>query len=798
MRFRLLLLFQLGWLLPFTLPAQKTSVHSLTGYVREAVTGKPIAGATVFVQNNRKGTRTGSDGYFVIPLPEGKYTVRFSHVGYVVKTEAVTLNKLLLLNVELAEDSQYLQEVVVQTEAPDRNVRKVEMGVTQLSIKNIKRIPAFMGEVDIVRSLLLLPGVTTVGEGATGFNVRGGSVDQNLVLLDEVPLFNTSHLFGFFSVFNPDVVRDATLHRGGIAAGYGGRASSVLDIKIKEPEAEKWTLNGGIGLVSSRLGVEGPVIPRKLSVLAATRVSVNDFLFQLGPPSLRGTKANFYDLTTKVKFQPNEQHTVTFTGYVSRDVFKLPSDSLASLEVNASSTRFDYETMAGAVRWNYFISKRFNLATTAIWSRYQTETSVPDSSNAFRLQAEVLHRQVRSDLSINVNEKHQVQTGASLIDYSIQPNRLVPGPFSNVLPVVLPIERAYEVAAYVQDDWNLTSTVALQLGLRYSALLNRGPADVRTYSPEQPREPGTAAAEQEYGAGKIYHSSGGIEPRLAVRWNLAPGQSVKAGYHRLRQYINLITNTTAALPTSRWKLADQNVSPVIADQWSLGYFRNINNDAIELSAEVYYKTLQNALDYKDGADLTLNALPETDLLQGRGQAYGLETQLRKNKGAWTGWVSYTYSRTFLTIDSPFVEERINGGRAYPANFDKPHTLNATATYRPSLRFSLSLNFTYSTGRPITQPYGRAVINGVRVPIFINRNQERIPDYHRLDFSMLFEQDPARQRRVQQSWVFAIYNVYAHKNAYSVFYRFDPRQDKDAFKLAIFGSVFPSLTWNFKF
>ncbi|HEX9956490.1 MAG TPA: carboxypeptidase-like regulatory domain-containing protein, partial [Fibrella sp.] len=327
----------------FSQPKQE---YSLSGYVRQAGTNTPIVGATIFIQSTRAGTVTGKDGFFSLPLKAGTYPIRISHIGFVSQEISVEVNKLTLVTVELVSDTQYLEEVVVQTEAPDRNVRKVELGVTQLSIKNIRRIPAFMGEVDVVRSLLLLPGVTSVGEGATGINVRGGSIDQNLVLMDDAPLFNTSHLLGFFSVFNPDIVRDLTLHRGGIAPSYGGRASSVLDIKIKEPETERWSAYGGIGIVSSRAGVEGPVIGKKLTMLAATRLSFNDFLFNLGPASLSGTRANFYDFTTKVKWQPSEKHTLTSTGYYGRDVFKLPSDSLSGVEINASSTQFDYETLA--------------------------------------------------------------------------------------------------------------------------------------------------------------------------------------------------------------------------------------------------------------------------------------------------------------------------------------------------------------------------------------------------------------------------------------------------------------------
>ena len=603
---------------------------------------------------------------------------------------------------------------------------------------------------------------------------------------------------GFFSVFNPDVVRDVTLNRGGVAAAYGGRASSVLDVKIREPNTEKWGVNGGIGLVSSRLGVEGPIVKNKLSVLVAGRASFNDFLFKLAPPNLRGTRANFYDLTTKLKYQPSEQHTVTLTGYHSTDVFKLASDSLSSQEINASSTQFGYQTSNAVLRWNYFVSRQLNVATAVILSRYRADLSSPDSANAFRLRSGVGHRQLKSDVTYTPNESHQAQAGLSVIDYVVQPNTRTPGPFSNVLPVDLTRERAYELAVYAQDEWKLNTTVSVLIGLRYSALLNRGPATVRTYAEGRSRQDETVTSTQTYNGGSVYHVAGGLEPRLSVRWSVGEGQSVKAGYSRLRQYIQQVTNTTAALPTSRWHLSDPYTQPQIADQWSLGYFRNTADNALEASGEVYYKAITNAIDYRDGAELQLAEAVETQLVQGRGRAYGFEALLRKNRGFWTGFVAYTFARTFLTMHSPYAEERVNGGRAYPANYDKPHTLNALAVYRPTAWFNLSLNFTYSTGRPITQPSARARINGVYVPIYLDRNQQRIPDYHRLDFSMTFEQNPVKKKRNQSSWVFAIYNVYARKNAYSIYYRLDNRADKDAYKLAIFGTAFPSLTYNFNF
>ncbi|WP_461097347.1 TonB-dependent receptor [Spirosoma luteolum] len=773
-------------------------VFSVTGYVRDARNNQPIQGANIVVLNVSKGYVTARDGFFVLSLPRGTYVLKFTHVGFRPTLDTIQVQGMLFREIQMQDDAKDLEEVTVTSETPDRNVRKVELGVSQLSMRSIRRIPTLLGEVDVIRSLLLLPGVSTVGEGAPGFNVRGGSTDQNLVLFDDAPVFNTSHLMGFFSAFNPDVVRDVTLNRGGVAAAYGGRASSVLDVKVREPDAGQWHVNGGIGLIASRLGVEGPLIKNKLSVLLGGRSALSNVLFRLAPPNLRNTRASFYDLTGKLKYQPGEQHTVTLTGYLSQDVFKLPADSLSGQEINASSTQFDYQTLNGTLRWNYAINRRTNLNTALVLSRYTANLSSDEPVNAFALKSGVWHRQLKTDLSYALSDAHQVQAGLSAIDYRVQPNTRVPGPLSNVLPVDLAAERAYELAAYAQDEWTVSPTLSVLVGLRYSELLSRGPATVRTYAENSPRQDETVVSTQTYGSGAIYHSAGGLEPRLAVRWTVGTGQAVKLGYSRLRQYIQQVTNTTAALPTSRWHLSDPYTKPQIADQWSLGYFRNTADNAYEASGEVYYKTLANAIDYRDGAEIQLAQAVETQLVQGKGQAYGFEGLVRKNKGRWTGFASYTYARTLLTMNSPFAAEQVNRGNPYPANFDKPHTLNMLATYRPTAWFSLSLNFTYSTGRPITQPYAKAFINGVYIPIYVDRNQQRIPDYHRLDFSMLFEQNPLKKKRNQSSWVFSIYNVYARKNAYSVFYRLNNAANKDAYKLSIFGTIFPSLTYNFKF
>jgi ferric enterobactin receptor len=801
---RLTLLFFLAAISLHPLRAQNTGAGGLIGSVSNAHTGQKMDNVTVFVVEARRGAQTDGDGFYYLSLKQGIYTVKFSSIGFKPVLKEITIvfgqNNL---NVEMEEDTRLLDEVTVTTGKPEENVQKVEIGASRLNIRSIQKIPAFMGEVDVMRSLLMLPGVTTVGEGTSGINVRGGSVDQNLVLMDDVPLFNTSHLFGFFSVFNQDAVRDVTLQRGGVPARYGGRASSVLDVRLKYPNSEKFTGSGGIGLVSSRLTLEGPVASRKLSTLLAGRASFNDFLFKIGPPSLRDTKANFYDLTNKWYWLINDRHELTFTGYASQDNFKISSDSLSSVEVNASSSVFGYQTLGGSLRWEYAVRDGIKWEAAAVMTRYLSTTTVPDSANALDLMSSILYKNIKFMYSNQTSGQHQFAAGGDIISYGIRPNTLTPGPVSNLLPLDIEREQGVEASAFVEDEWKLTGNLSAVLGLRYSHFIRLGAATINRYASNGPLAADVITESVGYEKGETIASSGGLEPRAALRWTLDPATSIKMGYNRMRQYLHLISNTTAALPTARWTLSSPYIRPQIADQVSLGVFKNFRKDMFETSAELYYKKLENAIDYKDGADIVLNPALETAVLQGEGRAYGLELMAKKNSGFWTGWVSYTYARTFLQIDSPFPEERVNRGNRYPANFDRPHTLNAMAVYRPNLLVTVAFNFTLSSGRPATYPLGRytlyePTVFGASVPIYLNRNQDRIPAYHRLDFSITFDQNPEIERKWKSSWVFSLYNVYARKNAFSVFYSLRPYATTEANKLSIFASVFPSLTYNFKF
>ncbi len=786
-----------------------SNTYLVDGTIKRMADGKPLPNVNVSIEGAKYGVTTNQDGYYLLSLPKGTFTIVYSFVGYETRKiiYEVTTKADQQINFDMIEASVELDEVEVQDRAVNHNISDPKIGVNRLNIKTIKRLPAFMGEVDIIRSLFTLPGVTTVGEGATGFNVRGGSIDQNLVLMDDAPVFNSSHLMGFFSVFNPDVVKTIDFYRGGVPAQYGGRTSSVLDIKLKTAsEAQKLSIQGGIGLVASRVMVEGPIIKDKLYFITAARGSFSDFLFKYVPNnSVKGTKANFYDITQKLEYKISEKDRIYFTGYLGKDVFKLSGDSLALEEVNASSTRFEWQTTNGTLRWNHIFNDKVFANLTGVISDFQSNLINPEGDNAFEIRPRITYKNLKADVNFLAGKNHQFDAGISVISYNIDPGSLIPTSATPTInPQIIPSEKSLESAIYLNDEWKISNRITLMYGLRYSHFQAVGPYTVNSYQEGQPRDSLLIASRKSYADGETIATTGGLEPRLALRIGLTENTSVKFSYNRMRQYIQLVSNTTAALPTDRWKGSDAYINPQIADQLSVGYFQNLKGNEIELSAEVYYKTIQNITDYKDGERLLLAKYIETILLQGKAQAYGFEFMLKKKQGRLTGWTTYTYSQTNLTVNSIFPVEQINRGLTYPANYNKPHIFNLIANYQHSKRMSYSANFTYSTGRPVTYPEDKYYVGGIYIPNYTLRNNEQIPDYHRLDVSMTIEANPYKKRRWQNSWVFSIYNLYSRKNAYSVFFK--PKNSNiylyynrvNAFQLSIFGSILPSITYNFKF
>jgi hypothetical protein len=789
-------------LLVFLSVAAHAQTVQLTGTVRDSITHQPIPRAAVVVDYDKytkgKGTYTDEQGRFSLSVLPGRRIFIVRHVGYLPFRATLVLGQNTTFDVRLPTVASQLEEVVVTSKGYDRNVRQPLLGVSQINITTLKRMPAALGEVDILRSLQLLPGVTSVGEAANGVNIRGGTTDQNLILLDDTPIFNPTHMFGLFSVFPPDAVSGLDLYKGNVPARFGGRAASVLDIALKNPDLETFRLNGGLSLVANRLTLETPLVKNKLGVLVSGRGAFNDFLLPLASSRLDGIKAKFGDGVVKAFWRVNDRNTVTAMGYWSKDFFQ--TNLLGSLaNIPAVATQFDHRTTNGMLRWFHAFSPKLNLQTTALAAYYVPQVlSVEDSTaNKVALRQALLQRTLKSNLNYQTG-RHKWEAGLSATHYRLDPGELRPGTSPSVNYQRTPTERGLELALHLEDEIELSSRLAVSAGLRYSHFLNLGPALVRRYAAGEVPDATTVVDSAQYGKGRVFHQYGGFEPRFGVRYALSPTASLKVGYNLMRQYLQVVTNTTTPLPTSRWKTADPHIQPQISQLVSAGYFRNLKDNIFELSAEVYYRATKHVLDYRPGANFLLQPYPETQLLQGRSRAYGLEVMFTKKKGELTGWVNYTYARTLNQVAQGVdFRDQINNGDWYRANYDRPHSVNASLNINQGKHHSFSFNFAYSTGRPYTAPEGFIRYQGRTFPFYDERNQYRLPAYHRLDFAWNIYRPSLKARRWQGHWTFTVYNLYGRRNAYSIFYRTEGKAT-NPYRLQIFAAPMPSLTYNFEF
>lgn len=768
----------------------KGNTALVSGYIREGATGQGIVGATVFAKNASVGTSTNLNGYFTLSLPVGTDQLNINSLGYEEEVRNVRVISDGSLAVDLYEQTARLEEITISERAEDDNISSSQMSATRMNIQKVKKMPAFLGEADLISSIELLPGVSVAGEGAAGYNVRGGDVGQNLILLDGIPIFNPSHLFGFFSAFNADLLRDATLYKGGIPARYGGRIASVLDVSLKEGNLREFRGSGGIGLIASRLSLEIPLVEEKSALIIGGRASYSDWILrQVDDLQIRNSEASFYDANIKWTYRLNESHKLGVTGYLSNDDFTF-----------AQNTSYGYGNVGLAINWDFLISRQWLSSFSLTHSRFNYSLgNLQDSSRASLLRAGFAISEGRWNLTRYWGERHQVDVGGTLSRYDFQPGSLEPeGEFSFAVPKDLADEQAWDASVYVNDEFRINTRFTLNLGLRFNHYRAVGPQEVAVYEAGLPRSASTVIDSLSYGEGETLASYQGFEPRLGLRIGLDTRSSLKISYNRLRQNMHLVSNTTAITPTDIWKLSDNYVRPQIGDQYALGYFRNSFGNAVEASVEVYYKDIQNLLEYKDGAEILVNEQLETDLLSGTGRAYGVEVFLAKNLGRLTGWLSYTYSRTERRVEGFFPEERINQGEWYPANFDKPHDFTVVGNWQFTRRVRLGFNFTYSTGRPVSLPVGSYRVGGLSVAHFSDRNQYRIPDYHRLDLSFSIDGNLKKKKKWDSSWTFAIYNLYGRNNPYSVFFSNGTSGSVRAFQLSVLGRPFPSVTYNFKF
>ncbi|MGR3810445.1 TonB-dependent receptor [Jiulongibacter sp. NS-SX5] len=776
------------------LKAQQTYV--LKGTVTDSLNNEALIGATISIDFGDQTDFVDENGEFTFVLPRNEVVLIARFVGYLPYRRTVKL-PLENLAIKMSRVENQLQEVIVSGLGSE-SVKRPVLGVSTLSVKAIEKLPTALGEVDILKGLQMLPGISSVGEASNGVNVRGGTTDQNLFLLDDGPIFNPTHMFGLFSAFPSEAVTSFDLYKGNVPARFGGRAAAVLDVKLANPDLTKFKMQGGISMVSNKLKLDVPIIKNKLGIMVAGRGSFNDFLFPVISDQLKDLKAKFADGAAKLFYQINSKQTLSLSSYYSYDFFQ--TELLGSIgNINASSSQFEYSTRNLTGKWFWALSDKANLQTTLVSSYYQPSTLLPeiDSENTVEIKQSINYQQAKSNLNLYLG-KNNFEIGVDAVKYSINPGELIPGTSESVLALATPVENGLELGVSIEDVIEVNNKMSLSLGLRYSHFLGLGPGDVRVYSENEPRDSRSLVETITYGDGEISQTYGGLEPRAGLRYSLTDRSSIKLGYNMARQYLQIVSNTTTPIPTSRWKLSDLNIKPQVSQLYSVGFFQDWPGSVYEFSTELYYRNTDNIIDYKPGADFLLNSEPETEILQGINTSYGAEFMISKKKGEVTGWLNYTYSRSLNLVDEgPLPDQRVNFGQWYAANYDRPHTLNASLVINQGKHHDFSFIFTYSTGRPFTSPQGYISYNNQILPFYFNRNDTRLPDYHRLDFAWNIYNPKLREKRFKGNFAFSVYNLYGRKNAYSVFFRSEGNL-LNPYKLTIFGAPIVSLAYKFTF
>lgn len=766
---------------------------TISGTITDQRNNETLYGVNFIITELKSGATTNEYGFFSLSLLKGTYTIQVSYLGFETITETIILDKNIRKNFALKESSQQLEEVVLTDRVIKTEIKKPEMSVNKLSIQEIKQMPVLLGEVDVLKSLLTLPGVTNAGEGQSGFNVRGGSADQNLILLDEATIFNSSHLFGLFSVFNPDAIKDLKLYKGGIPARFGGRLSSVLDIYQKEGNSNNFHLNGGIGLISSRLLAEGPIVKDRASFLVAGRGSYAHLFL---PLFNNDNSAYFYDLNTKISYKINENNNVFVSGYFGRDVF--------SLNENFVNT---YGNSVLNLRWNHLFTDKLFSNMSFIYSDYYYGLTL--DFVGFNWDSGIKNYNFKYDFKHYLTNKFKLTYGLNSIYYTFNPGKIEPsGTDSSINPEQLAKKYAFESALYIDAEHELSNKVIVSYGLRYSMFYRLGNETINVYENNQAvnfnpifqiYESATPTETIDYKKNKTIASFDHFEPRLGISYAFTDDQSIKASYNRMTQYLHLISNTQSPTPLDVWAPSDRFLRPQILDQFAVGYFRNFNNDDYSLEVETYYKDIKHRVDYIDGAQLIANEAIEQVVLNGVGRAYGLEVLFRKNKGQFSGWIAYTLSRSEQKVEGRTpLETGINNGDWYRTGYDKLHDLSVVGNYKLNEKWRFGANFSLQSGQPVTFPNGQYEYNGITVPSYSNRNENNLPTYHRLDVSATLTPKSNLGKKWQGEWVFGFYNIYNRMNAASItFSQNDETAVNEAIRLSIFGAI-PSVTYNFKF
>jgi hypothetical protein len=763
--------------------------YTTSGIIKDSSNGETLFGATVFLKGTTIGVTTNEYGFYSITAPKGNYAIIVSYVGYIEKGQEVVFDKNQKIDFEISEDAMQLEEVVILSEESEQlNIRKPQMSVSKVKLSTIKKIPVVLGEVDIIKSIQLLPGVTNNGEGSSGFNVRGGAVDQNLVLLDEAIIYNTSHLLGFFSVFNADAIKDIKLYKGGIPAKFGGRVSSVLDVRQKDGNSKNFKFSGGVGIIASRLTAEGPVFKEKGSFLIAGRRSTQ---FEA-----ENNSAGFYDLNLKTNYKLNEKNKLYLSGYFGRDNFDF-----------GGAFKSTYGNVSGNLRWNHIINDKLFSNVSLIYSKYDYELSIDDLE--FDWVSSIKNYNVKYDLKYYLSDAIKLDFGVQGIYYDFDPGAISPSSeTSPINPLQLEQKKAFESGLYINSEHEFTDRLTARYGVRYSRFSRLGGQKVVEYENNLPvvynttlgiYENGVELGETNYNNSDAIKNYGNLEPRLALSYQLNGTSSIKTGYSRAAQYIHLISNTTSVTPLDVWAPSGKYIKPQLSDQYALGYFKNIKNNMYSLEVEGYYKTTDNRVDYIDGSDLVGNNTIEAEILSGEARAYGLEFLFRKNKGNFTGWLAYTLSKAEQrTLGGLAGGPGINNGNWYNSSHDRTHDISVTGSYKLSEKWTFGSNFVLQTGRPVTYPNGKYDYEDISIASYSERNANRLPSYHRLDVSATYRPSKNLNRKWKGEWVFGIYNLYARKNAASIsFVQNRETTNNEAIRTSIFG-ILPSVSYNFKF
>jgi hypothetical protein len=764
-----------------------SNVAIIYGKMTDVETGDPLIGATIYFEELKKGAATDVDGRFSIVVNPGKYTIEFKCMGMEDRHNYLNVLSGGNLFITMEKSVIALTEVVVMANRY-HNVRGTQMGFDRLNYKVLKEVPVVMGEKDVLKVIQMLPGVQTVGEGAAGYNVRGSAADQNMIYVNKVPVYNSSHLFGFFTSFSPDIVKDFTLYKSNLPASFGGRLASIFDITARQGNLNKYTARGGVSPVTARLSLEGPIQKGKSSFIVAGRSTYSDWILnRLEDPQLRTSKASFYDMSGILTWEPGEKTLVKAFGYYSSDYFKL-----------GDTNQYDYNNAGGSVNISRRIGSRVSADLALVFGSYEfTTVNEQVASEAWTQTYRLNHYETKLDMSWLSLGKHRLTYGAGAILYNLDRGNVLPyGDISIRKPVELGLENGVETAVYLADEIALTPRLTLYGGIRFAAYMSLGPDQVQVYGEGLPLQPGSVVDVIDAGPYELIKTYTGLEPRLAVNFMLGANNSLKFSYNRINQFLFMLSNTIAISPTDQWKLCDYNITPPFVDQLSLGFYQDFPRGGLNTSLEVYYKSIKDVVDYRDGANFISTPDVETVTLQGNQEAYGIEALVRKSAGKLSGWVAYSYSRSIMEVDSPLPSERINFGDPYPSNFDRPHNLSVVSNVKLNRRLSISANMLYNTGRPVTYPVSIYYVDGIQFLDYSARNSYRIPDYFRVDISINLEGNLKERKLFHSYWMLNFYNVTGRNNAYSVYFQNDDGVI-NGYKLSIFGQSVITLSWNFK-